>query len=830
MEVWVFVSVVAFLFFVIGVAEPIGAFLRIPFSVVLAVLGIIIGGAALFFLQTELTDALNPASVAILDLPIKSNVFIYFFLPVLLFQATIGMNLKRILDDWVPILVLAILAVFVATVFVGYSLVWTSALPIAACFLIGSIVSTTDPSAVVGIFRSIAAPERLTRIIEGESLLNDAAAIALFGLFMGFVMLGVPNPTLSSALVQFPLLILGGALAGWGTARLGVAVMGLFFNFPLAQLSISIALPYLAFVFSEQAVGASGVIAVVAAGLTMHLTAPGRLSPEAWNVLRETWDLLAHWAGALIFILAALLIPRFLADLRLHDIGLILVVIFSALAARVAILFLVFPVLSFIKASPAVERPYRAAILWGGLRGAVTLALALAVTENHLVDSEIKRVVGILATGFTLFTLFVQGTTLRRAIKWLGIDRLSPLDQALSRQVVAVALQTVREDVARLTDSYDLSRDIVRSEAKNFGTRLEEAIRDAEEDSSILDKDRVKLSLISIAGAERELILQKLNERLISSSLAEKLISDSDRLIEATIANGRLGYQATAREAITAGLFERIALKLHHKAGFSYFLSDIVSEKFERLLAQKLILDDLDDFIDRRIRWIHGKRVAQLLKMLVQKRAKSVRNALNALRIEYPGYADELEQRFIRRSILRLEKREYHALKEDRLIGDEVHAKLVLELAQRSKQLEKRPRLDVSVQPKAFLRTLPLLRDLDDRTQRRLKRRFKVISVPEGRSVVKKGFRLNKIFFVLSGSIEISWAGRTWHLGPGEMFGDAELIFPNQKHFSARAISSATLFELDNKDLEKNVGANEELLCKWRASEKQLGAEAIQLS
>ncbi|MGB3405921.1 MAG: cation:proton antiporter, partial [Jannaschia sp.] len=452
MDIVVITTVIASLFLVIGVAEPLAARLRLPYSVILAVLGVMIGLGAIFFLRTELTDALNPVAEAILELPIRSNVFLYVFLPTLLFQATLGMNLRRMLDDWVPILVLAVVAVVVATVTVGYALAWASPIPLAVCLLIGAIVSTTDPSAVVSIFRSISAPRRLARIIEGESLLNDAAAIAIFGLFMGFVMLGVPDPSLVDALARFPILIAGGALVGWLAARMAVWVMAMFGRHELAQLSISVALPYLAYVGAEQSIGASGVIAVVAAGLTLNLTGPGRLPPAAWKNLRELWDVLAHWAGALIFILAALLIPRLLEEVRFGDVALVGVVVLAAIAARAIILFGLLPLLTLLRLSPSIERPYRAAILWGGLRGAVTLALALAVTESFRVPAETKRLVGILATGFTLFTLIVQGTTLRVVIRWLGLDRLSPIDDALSRQVVAVALQTVREDVARTTE------------------------------------------------------------------------------------------------------------------------------------------------------------------------------------------------------------------------------------------------------------------------------------------------------------------------------------------------------------------------------------------
>ena len=133
MDIVVITSIMASLFLVIGVAEPMAARLRLPYSVILALLGILIGLGATFFLRTEITDALNPVATAILGLPIRSNVFLYVFLPTLLFQATLGMDLRRMLDDWVPILVMAVVAVVVATVTVGYALNWVSALPLAAC-------------------------------------------------------------------------------------------------------------------------------------------------------------------------------------------------------------------------------------------------------------------------------------------------------------------------------------------------------------------------------------------------------------------------------------------------------------------------------------------------------------------------------------------------------------------------------------------------------------------------------------------------------------------------------------------------------------------------
>ncbi len=180
MNVILLVGVIACLFIVIAACEPVATRLRLPYSVVLAVVGAFLGSIALYLQASGLSEGFDPGAKAILALPIRSSVFLYVFLPTLLFQVALGLNLRRMADDWVPILVMAVVAVLMATLFIGLALQPFSSMPLVACLLMGAIVSTTDPSAVVSIFRNIAAPQRLARIVEGESLLNDAAAIALY--------------------------------------------------------------------------------------------------------------------------------------------------------------------------------------------------------------------------------------------------------------------------------------------------------------------------------------------------------------------------------------------------------------------------------------------------------------------------------------------------------------------------------------------------------------------------------------------------------------------------------------------------------------------------
>lgn len=801
MTLFAFTALGAALFALIALAEPLAARLRLPFAVILAVVGAALGIGAAILLSVDLSQEVDQVARVIRDVPIRSGVFLYLFLPTLIFHVALGLDLRRMAEDAVPILVLAVLAVIVATLVIGFALQPVSGLPLTACLLLGAIVSTTDPSAVVSIFRSIAAPARLGRIVEGESLLNDAAAIALFGFFLSFVMAGVPNPTLSEIARTLPVLVLGGAAVGWLVGQIGLWLLVLLAAHPVAQVTLSVAVPYAAYLGAELLHG-SGVIAVVLAGLTLNLTGPGRLSPSAWAYLREVWDLLAHWAGSLIFVLAAILIPRLMGQVRLSDIGLIGVVVLAAFFARAIILFIVMPMLTGLKLSPRVERPYRLAILWGGLRGAVTLALALAVTENFRVPLEIKREVGILATGFTLFTLLVQGTTLRAVIGWLGLDKLSALDRALSNQVIAVALQNVREEVAETARDREMTHDIVRAEAKRFAARLDAAVQRADSDD-VRETDRIRLGLIALAGRERDLVIEAFRDRLIAPGLAQSMIAGADELIEATRVGGRSGYRDGGRRGRSFGSGSRAALWLYNRLGIGRPLARVTGDRFELLLNQRFILRDLHPFIDRKIRRIHGKRVADLLHELLARREEETETALASLRLTFPAFAEDMERRYLRRTALRIEEREYDTLRQDGLISPEAYLTLRHATATERAVAEARPALDLKIQTPDMLARLPVFAELDEAARRSLARAMRPVFAAPGEVLMRRGESPRRVLFIASGAVETEQAGHRHRLGRGEMVGQLSLLAGGMQRADVRAIGHSAFLELDGERFRK---------------------------
>ena len=368
METPLITGAFALLLITISLLQPLARRMGLAPSVLLATVGALIGIGATYLLNTPRTDAFNTMASVFVNPPLDSEMILYIFLPLLLFQTTLTLDVRRILEDIVPILVMAVVAVFVATGFIGFALQPISGMSLIACLLLGAIVATTDPVAVVAIFRDIGAPARLGRIVEGESLLNDAAAIVIFVILLG-ILTGQQTLTAQEAIVAFGRSFVGGVVVGTLCARLAVIALPLMRDLPLAQVTLSLALPYGIYVLSDQFADVSAVVAVVCAGTVFNLYGPSRIQPSNWQFLHTVWEQISFWAASLIFMLSAILIPRFVEGFTPIDILLLLVVIAAAFAARGVVIFGLLPIFSRLGAGKTVNRKYKTVILWGGMRG-----------------------------------------------------------------------------------------------------------------------------------------------------------------------------------------------------------------------------------------------------------------------------------------------------------------------------------------------------------------------------------------------------------------------------------------------------------------------------
>lgn len=806
-DVAILMLVFSGLLVVIAAVHPVAIRLKIPASVLVAAVGVAVGAGSSFLLLTPLTDTLNDVVRPIVDLPVRSSTFIFVFLPLLLFQTSLTIDVRRMMEDAAPILLLAVVAVVVATAVIGISLQWLFSVPILVGLLLGSIVATTDPAAVVAIFREIGAPARLTRLVEGESLLNDAAAIALFSLLFAILTAGGELDA-GEAVRRFLTMFVGGAALGAAAGRLLIYALPWLGGLRAAEATLTLAAPYIVFIVGDQIAHVSGVVAVVVLGLSLSASGRSCLSPKNWRHLKNVWEQIGHWANSLVFILAALLMPRLLGELGVKEILMVLTVVVAAILARALVLYLMLPVLGRLKLAQTISPAYTVTILWGGLRGAVTVALALAVTESNALPAETKRFIGVAATGFVLFTLFVNGTTLRWFIRKLGLDKLSPMDQLLRDQVVALALADVRDSVKEVGQRYELAPTAVRPIAIRYDEKVHNVSAAANVEGDIPDRDRLIVALIALANRERELVLEHHGQGSASQPVVELLLRHAEKLIEGARSGGRSGYSLAARKLLKFSRTFRLAHELHRRCHIDVLLTRRLTERFEVLLIERLILQELKQFVVIRFKPLFGARIAALLAEIIQNRISHTSTALEALRLQYPDYAEALERRFLRQFALRLEVAHYEGLRKEGLINNELHESLRRGVAARKRHGEEAPRLDLRLNTRDLATQLPLMEGLGKEEAEELCDLFHPRFAVPGEFVISRGQRGNGVFFISTGAVEVRLPSQNIRLGRGDFFGEMALLGRRRRMADVVALTYCQLLVLDAADFKVFLNTN----------------------
>jgi len=813
------VLTLAVLLVIIAGIQPLARRLGVASNVLLAAVGVAIGALAAFLLFTSFTDVFNEAARAVVYLRIESQTVITIFLPLLLFQTALTIDVRRLVEDIAPILLLAVVAVVLTTASIGLGLSAVFGVPILGCLLLGAIVATTDPAAVVAIFRDIGAPGRLTRLVEGESILNDATAIALFTVLMGALVTaratGIEEPNADmawQALSDLGIGLIGGALFGALTGRLVVMLLPLLDDIKPAEATLTVAAAYIIFVTGEYGIGVSGVVAAVVAGLVVSAQGRAHISPENWRHLLAVWDQIAFWAGSMIFVLAALVVPRLMADVDLYDVLTILALALFSLIGRAITLWLLLPVLSMLKLSTRVTHRYRAVILWGGLRGALTLVLALGVVEAPGLSDGLKRFVAVTATGYVLFTLFVNGTTLRPLISWLGLDRLSPVGEVLRRQVLALSLTDVRGAVEEAGRRYDVSPSVVREIAQSYARRADQVTSDTDVEAEIADRERLGVGLVALAVRERGLILDLHDRRTLSTATVDRLLRLTEALLEGGRNEGRLGYMRVVRTALDFERGFRFAYWLHRRLRMDRPLARRLANRFEMLLAFRLAIQELRPYVDERIRPMLGRRIAELIADMLDGRARQVAGALDAMRLQYPDYAEALERRFLARMAERHELARYDTLAQEGLLDAELYDDLYRGVTRAQSRRDDLPRLDLGLDTDELMRRLPLFADLGDELRARVRQLLRPVFVLPRTVIFRQGDKGDGVYFISSGAVEVRIEDRRIRLGRGDFFGEMALLDNRPRSAEIAALGYCQLLFLDADDFRRLMRRDPDLL------------------
>jgi monovalent cation:H+ antiporter, CPA1 family len=697
--------------------------------------------------------------------------------------------------------------VLVCMFFIGVALQPFTEVGLLACLLLGAILATTDPVAVVALFREIGAPQRLSILLEGESLLNDAAAIALFTVLAAMLTgAGATGPT--DAVLTFFKAFAGGLVLGALFGKIVSAALVMFRDHHVAETTFTVALAYLTFIIGEHYLHVSGVVAVVSAGLVLSNDGRRQLAPSRWEGLKVTWEQIGFWASSLIFLLAAMLAPRLLADVTWRDAGLLLVVVVAAFAARAITLFGLFPLLAAMGLGERVRTSHRLVVLWGGMRGAVSLALALAVTENAMLSPDVRQFIAVLATGFVLFTLLVNAPTLRYVMHLLGLDRLPAEELALRDRAIALSRAEIAESIGRLAHDRGLSAETA---GHITGAYAGHSALGMDPDATLDAALRAYSGLGILVEREQETCLEYFENGTVSRRAIAELITLAERLHDGVKAGGPEGYLAAARDGLSFTLSFRAALELQRRLGITRLLAQALAHRLEMLIVHRLVLQDLVRFTGTKIRPLFGAATADQLRTSLEARMAEAERATKAIELQYPRYARTLEQQFLALSALRLEDESLHRLRGESIISQEMFRSLERDLRQRRDALERRPVLDLGLNRDELVARVAMFADLEPRERAEISRMLRPrLTVPD-EVIVRKGERGDAMYFISSGAVEVRIAPSPVTLGTGDIFGEMALISGQPRMADVVSLGFGQLLSLSRRDFARLLKTSETL-------------------
>ncbi|MEM7176151.1 MAG: cation:proton antiporter [Pseudomonadota bacterium] len=773
-------SALVVLLLVAAVAVPAARRTGLPVTVLFASAGLIHGLLTMGLHYWTVDGVVEDYNIRLIDqLTISSQALIYLFLPPLLFEMSVAVNVRRLWDELGIVLVMAVLAVATSTLVIG-GLLWSAtSLGLIACLLVGSAVATTDPGAVISTFREIGAPRRLLVILEGESLLNDAAAIAIFALMLA-ILQRQTDPTASSVMLEFFYTFGVGAGTGLIIALLADRIYPLLDRSSVAEASITVAVAYGAFIIAEEGLEASGVVAVVFAGLTTGSTGFLHMGPGNWNTVRTVWTQIGFWSNALITILAASLVPGLIAQVSWTLAPLVATIYFGAAAARTSIIFGVLPLMAWFRISAPIGPKQSFLIIWGGVRGAVTLLLAIAISDLDTLGENAKFL-GALAACYTLITIFLNASTLAWLTRLMGLDKLSAADLALREQIVSGSLERVRNVVQNLARARELEPEALASVEQAISERRDKA---ETSDEHIPFGDLLRIGLTIMSGQESRLIRRAFEEGAIGPRATAALRLDADRISDASKLMGREGYEAAAQAALYPSGGYRVAIFLQRRFRIDAPLRRVIEIQLTKLLESERIVRELMRFGETTLPPMTGDEAAKNLIGLLESRHVAINADISAFATQYPNYALNLEKTLVGRAVVRRERQQYLKLYNDGIIGQELYSDLNTDLDRRERVVARPPRLDLTLSPMALLDRVPLFADLTDKQRRALARHLETRFTSPGEVILTKGARGSDMFFIASGALEIDTGSETATLGSGDYFGSISLIQPLRRRTS----------------------------------------------
>ncbi len=793
--------------------------LRLPYSVVLVLAGI--GLASISEQHSEAFPLLN-------QLKISPDLILYVFLPTLIFESSLNLDSRLMRQNIAPIATLAIPGLLISTTLIGLIVHWATPIPLLPALLLGAILSATDPVAVMALFKQLGAPQRLGVLVEGESLFNDATSIVVARILIGVIAAGsLDSGALSNGLLDFFVLFFGGLLAGVLLGALTGYLLGLVESDPYIEITLTTVLAYASFLLAEEVLGVSGVMATVGAGITLGGWGRVKISPSVRIYLDHFWEQMAFIANALIFLMLGLKVDL---NALWHSLDLLPWVVIAMLIARAVIIYGLVPLVGRLPGSKPVGFAYQSVMFWGGLRGAIAIAIVLSLPHFEYAETFVALVMGAV-----LFTLLVQGVTIEPLMKRLKLDRPPLADRLAQMERDLVAHKEAERHLSHLLSGGLFSAPLAR--------RLQRQCREA--------MTKAQQQIEALRGGE-------MDEAQEIAMLYLRALSEEKSFYDQMYAEGHLS-EGAYRELALVLLLQIDAIRFH--GAFEHVHSHRLRRRLEkalyRLLAHSPRLAPFGERLrmKRIIRnyedvWGHYQgsgRVIRYLSELQQLESipqqvidevlghyhqwhKFARQQLDLVSENFPEMVSSMQERLGRRTILlaKLEVTE-EQISNGMLpkgLGEEQIAGLNHQLNQLRGETVEKLKLD----PLQLLQNVPLLSSLSKGMLEKLEAMVKPLTLEAGSTIIEQGDSGDSLFLIARGVVRVSHLvdGEEQELGTlmaGDFFGEMALMHHESRSATIRTISPCMLYELKSDDFDLFMQENPEIAEKIIKIDRQRAKE-----